>query len=276
MLQGRASFLLRFCIPVILAFTLVMLFAPAVFAASSPAVVGPKHYYIAAGDSLAFGYQPDLDWAHGYSNYFYSNLKNHGEGDYDNYACPGETTSTFINGGCPYSYLKKEVYFGAQLPAVIDAIKDNAGNVSPVTLDIGANDLLGDIDTSNCTISAGWSTDLATVDTNLTKTILPQIDAALTVNGQRTGDLLLMGYYDPYQNLCPNTVPYIEQINQHLQNDAQGYAIFVDVFDAFGGATTPNPNICNYTWMCSSFNDIHARDAGYSVMAGAFEKAAGY
>jgi lysophospholipase L1-like esterase len=276
MLQGRASFLFRFCIPVILAFTLVMLCAPAVFAASSPAVVGPKHYYIAAGDSLAFGFQPDLDWAHGYSNYFYSNLKNHGEGDYDNYACPGETTSTFINGGCPYSYLKKEVYFGAQLPAVIDAIKDNAGNVSPVTLDIGANDLLGDIDTSNCTISAGWSTDLATVDTNLTKTILPQIDAALTVNGQRTGDLLLMGYYDPYQNICPNSVQYIEQINQHLQNDAQGFAIFVDVFDAFGGATTPNPNICNYTWMCSSFNDIHARDAGYSVMAGAFEKAAGY
>lgn len=276
MLQGRASFLLRFCIPVILAFALVMLFAPAVFAASGPTVVGPRHYYIAAGDSLAFGFQPDLDWAHGYSNYFYSNLKSHGEGDYDNYACPGETSSTFINGGCPYSYLKKEIYLGAQLPAVINAIKDHSGQVSPVTLDIGANDLLGDIDTSNCTVSASWSTDLTTVDTNLTKTILPQIDAALTVNGQRTGDLLLMGYYDPYQNICPNSVQYVQQLNQHLQSDAQGYAIFVDVFDAFGGATTPNPNICNYTWMCSSFKDIHARDAGYSVMAGAFEQAAGY
>lgn len=276
MLQGRASFLLRLCIPVILAFALVMLFAPAVFAASGPAVVGPKHYYIAAGDSLAFGFQPDLDWTHGYSNYFYSNLKSHGEGDYDNYACPGETSSTFIKGGCPYSYLKKALYVGAQLPAVIRAIKDHSGQVSPVTLDIGANDLLGDIVTSNCTVSASWSADLATVDTNLTKTILPQIDATLTVNGQRTGDLLLMGYYDPYQNICPNSVQYVEQLNQHLQNDAQGYAIFVDVFDAFGGAATPNSHICNYTWMCSSFKDIHAKDAGYSVMAGAFEQAAGY
>ena len=48
------------------------------------------------------------------------------------------------------------------------------------------------------------------------------------------------------------------------------------VFTAFGGATTPNPNICTYTWMCSSYNDIHATTAGYGVIASAFDGATGY
>lgn len=281
MMQGKASFLVRLCLPVTLALSLVLLFAPSAFAATKQqatrlAIVGHKANYIAAGDSLAFGYQPDLDWVHGYSNYFYTNLQSHGEQDYDNYGCPGETSSTFINGGCPFAILKKTPYIGAQLPAVIDFLKSHAGQVSPLTLDIGANDLLPDINTSNCTASASWNADLARVDNNLTKIILPQLSAALKVNGQVTGDLLLMGYYDPFQNICPNSVPFIQQLNQHLQADANGFATFVDVFTAFGGATSPNPNICNYTWICSSFHDIHARAQGYSVIASAFERAAGY
>jgi lysophospholipase L1-like esterase len=256
-----------------------MLFAPSAFASTKAyrALIGPGRYYAAAGDSLAFGYQPDLDWTHGYSNYFYSNLQSHGEQDYDNYACPGETSSTMINGGCPYAYLKKALYLGAQLPALVKAIQLHPGQVSPVTLDIGANDMLADINSSTCTVSPNWASDLTKVDTNLTRTILPQILAALTVNGKVTGDILLMGYYDPYQNICPNSVPYVELLNQHLQIDASSsFATFVDVFAAFGGATTPNPNLCNYTWMCSAFHDIHARDAGYSVLASAFERTAGY
>lgn len=281
MMQGRASFLVRLGLPLFLASSLVFLFIPSAFAARlhssvSLALVGPKANYIAVGDSLAFGYQPDLDWAHGYSNYFYTNLQSHGEKDYDNYACPGETSSTLINGGCPFAYLKKTLYLGAQLPAVINFLKGHAGQVSPVTLDIGANDMLADINTSNCTVNSNWTSDLAKVDSNLTQIILPQITSAMTVNGQRTGDLLLMGYYDPYQNICPNSVPFVQQLNQHLQNDASGFAIYVDVFTPFGGTTTPNPNICNYTWMCSAFHDIHAMDAGYSVMASAFERAVGY
>ncbi|HEX7736764.1 MAG TPA: hypothetical protein VF458_18095 [Ktedonobacteraceae bacterium] len=43
--------------------------------------------------------------------------------------------------------------------------------------------------------------------------------------------------------------------------------------------TEPNPNICTYTWMCRNSITplaIHATDTGYSIMAGAFEQAAGY
>jgi hypothetical protein len=86
----------------------------------------------------------------------------------------------------------------------------------------------------------------------------------------------MMNYYDPYQNICPQDVPYIQTFNQHLANDANGFGIIVDVFAAFGGASIPNVHICSYTWMCSIFHDIHATSTGYSVIANTFEQGTGY
>ncbi len=238
-------------------------------------LIGPKARYLALGDSLAFGFQPDLNFSHGYADDFMSNLSQRGVKHLANMGCPGETSSTFINGGCPYPYLRKYPYIGAQLAAAVAYLNFYKGQVSPVTLDIGANDLLPDINTSNCSISASFNNDLATVNANV-HTILTQLQAAMTVNGHMTGDIVLMNYYDPYQNICPNTVPGIETLNQDLAADVQGYGIIVDVFDPFGGAGVPNPNICNYTWMCSIFKDVHGTTQGYSVMAGAFESGTGY
>lgn len=279
----EASLVRRILAPCVLAICLVLLIAPAALAASfaqgrKHALVGPKHYYLALGDSLAFGFQPDLNFDHGYSDYFAANLAHYGDSHYANMACPGETSTTMINGDCPYPFLRKYPYLGSQLTAAVNFIQRHAGQVSPVTLDIGANDVLGNIDTSNCTINVdGFNAALATVDTNLTQTILPEIHNALVVNGQVTGDFVMMNYYDPYQNICPNTVPYAEELNQHLANDASGFGVtVVDVFTAFGGATTPNKHICSYTWMCSIFQDIHGTDRGYSVMATTFENGVGY
>ena len=252
--------------------SLVTLVAAVSFAFSTPAhaqgFVGPKKYYLALGNSLGFGYQPDLNWDDGFNDDFFSNLKSHGAQQLINMACPGETSSTFINGGCPYAILKKYIYFTPQLQAAVSFIKSHPGQVSPVTLDIGANDLLPDINASNCTISSSWSTDLATVQKNLA-TILSQLKSAL--NG--SGDLLLMNYYDPYQNQCPNGVPYQQQLNSTIASDAASAGVPVaDVFTAFGGATVPDPNTCSYTWICNFlFHDIHATNKGYSVIAGAFE-----
>jgi hypothetical protein len=108
---------------------------------------------------------------------------------------------------------------------------------------------------------------------------------AKALNGQ--GDLLVMDYYDPYQNLCPNTVPYLnptlnDSFNAHIANDASACTYngnvpcnvhVAYVFNAFGGATTPNPYIYTYTWMNQ---DIHPSTQGYSVIAGAYETTYGY
>ncbi len=260
----RARLLLIFSAMTLIA-ALSLAFSPPAHAQS---FVGPKKYYLALGNSLAFGYQPNLDWDDGFNDDFFSNLKSHGAQQLINMACPGETSSTFINGGCPYAVLKKYIYFTPQLQAAVNFIKNHAGQVSPVTLDIGANDVLGDINASNCTVSSSWSSDLSTVQKNL-GTILSQLKSAL--NG--SGDLLLMNYYDPYQNQCPNSVSYVQQLNSTIASVAAQYSVpLADVFTAFGGAAVPDPNTCNYTWICNIiFHDIHATDSGYSAIAGAFE-----
>ncbi len=270
----------RIVVPLTFALLLLFISAPAALATSHGSglsLAGPKQHYLALGDSLAFGYQPDLNYSHGYVDDFFSNLKSHGVKDVANMGCPGETSVTFLNGKCPYPFLRKFPYVGSQLNAALVYLKLHAGQVSPVTLDIGANDLTRDVNTSNCSVNQQqFQQDLATLDNNLTNIILPQLHAALTINGHLTGDLVMMNYYDPFQNICPNSVSFTETVNAHLAADVSNYGTIVDVFSAFGGPKTPNPHICTYTWMCSIFKDIHATNTGYSVIAATFEQGTGY
>jgi lysophospholipase L1-like esterase len=269
----------RFVVPLTFALLLLFISAPAAQATSHGSglsLVGPKQHYLALGDSLAFGYQPVLNYSHGYVDDFFSNLKSHGVKDVANMGCPGETSVTFLNGKCPYPFLRKFPYVGSQLNAALAYLKIHAGQVSPVTLNIGANDLTHDINTSNCSMNQQFQLDLATLDKNLTNIILPQLHAALTVNGHVTGDLVMMNFYDPFQNICPNSVPITETVNAHLAADVGNYGTIVNVFSAFGGPKTPNPHICTYTWMCTIFKDIHATNTGYSVIAATFEQGTGY
>ena len=269
--------------PIILVVSLFMMVFPislaSSFASSSShgsSLIGPKKYYLALGDSLAFGYQPDFDFFQGYVDDFFTDLKKHGVKQMVNLGCFAESSGTFINGKCPVWYLRKQWYAGSQLATALNFLHSHSGQVSPVTLDIGANDLQRDVKTSNCTISPKFDTDLAKLDKDLTGSILPQLKQALTVNGKLTGDLVLMNYYNPYQNICPKQVSYIQKFNEHLAEDVKGFGTISDVFSAFGGTKTPNPNICSYTWMCSIFHDIHASNKGYRAIASAFEKSTGY
>ncbi|MBO0777930.1 MAG: SGNH/GDSL hydrolase family protein [Ktedonobacteraceae bacterium] len=280
--EGKRFRLPRRPFLVSLVFCLVVFFVatPMALASShapSAQLVGPKARYLALGDSLAFGFQPDLDFTDGYTNVFMADLSDHDVAHSANLGCPGETSSTFIHGGCPNPLLRKYLYVGSQLDAAVKYLNHYKGQVSPVTLDIGANDLLSQVNTKTCAVDvARFRSDLAQLDTNLTAVILPRLRTALTVDGSVTGDLALMNYYDPYQNICPATVPLVQELNQHLVRDISGYGVLVDVFSAFGGTQIPNSHICSYTWICSIFHDIHARDAGYQVIARAFEERLGY
>ncbi len=250
--------------------------AGAVIASHGPPfhLVGPKQHYLALGNSLAFGFQPNGDFTHGYVPDLFQILQNEGTKDFKDLGCPGETSVTFIDGGCPAHGAPPPPY--TQLGAALAYLQANAGKVSPVTLDIGANDLLVDFNPHTCTvIEPKFDTDLATLDTNLTQTILPQLHKALLVKGHVAGDLVMTNYYDPFQNICSNSVPFVQTVNQHLAADVSGFGIIVDTFSAFGGASTPNPNICTYTWICSPppGPDIHPTDLGYSVMANTFAAA---
>src|SRR5215471_386570 len=202
-------------------------------AGASHAVMGPKQHYLALGDSLAVG---------GYATPLFAVLQEEGTKDLTNFGCGGETSTTFIIGGCP-SKLAPPGF--VQLDAAVAFLQAHPGKVSPVTLDIGAEVGTRNIDPTTCTINvSGFDADLATLDANLTGMILPALQAALTVDGRVTGSIVMMNYYDPYQNICPNTLPLVETLNQHLASDASGFAAIVDVFSAFGGSGVPNTDLC--------------------------------
>src|SRR5215831_9559396 len=103
--------------------------------ASAPAV-----YYLALGDSLSQGVQPDASGAsvrtrYGYPDQLYTVLRSRQPGlRLVKLGCPGETTVTMIHGGiCSYAG-------GSQLAAADRFLRAHRGRVWLVTLDIGAND----------------------------------------------------------------------------------------------------------------------------------------
>jgi lysophospholipase L1-like esterase len=240
-------------------------------------IIGPKEHYLALGDSMAFGYQPNLDFDHGYAEYFYQNLRQYGTSSYVNMSCPGETSKTIQTGECPYPFLRKYPYLGSQLEAALTYINEHKGKVSPVTFNIGSNDILSFFDVKTCKGDVPrFRQALQQMDMQLTQVIFPKLREALTVNGEPTGDIILVNYYNPFQNECPNTVQFIQELNGHLAADIRGYGSLVDTFAAFGGAETPNLRICAYTWICSDFHDIHATPEGHQVIARAISRTVGY
>ncbi len=253
---------------------------------AAPSSAGPKTYYLALGDSLAFGYQPNYDWSHGYADQWFTELQGQGVQTLVDYGCPGETSTTFIDGGCQYWFLQKSFHLGSQLTSALRFIRQHPGQVSPVSLDIGANDMLAQVSVSNCKIDDGrWTAALATLDDNMRQTILPKLTRALTSGGTRTGDLIIMNYYNPYQNLCPNSVAYAQELNQHLQVSAALFNVKVaDVYTPFNVTTSlPGPDLCKLTWICMSPSDNHPTGGrlgepgnGYGAIMGAFQLAAGY
>src|SRR5260370_13541929 len=110
----------RVLAPFALVVLLLFAFAQAALAASNGQgppfhLVGPKQHYLALGDSLAFGFQPNGDFTHGYVPDLFQILQNEGTKDFKNLGCPGETSSTLINGGCSFAPPPPYTQLGAAL-----------------------------------------------------------------------------------------------------------------------------------------------------------------
>ncbi|MFI5271914.1 MAG: SGNH/GDSL hydrolase family protein [Ktedonobacterales bacterium] len=250
------------------------------FSVSNPTQRQHHHYYLALGDSISFGYQPDVNFSDGFVDDVFANLQKSGVTDLTNYACGGENSTTMIEGNCADHLIKHNAYAGPQLDAALAFIQAHRGAVSPVTLDIGANDVLPDFNSTTCTASPQSAADLTTLDTNLTKTILPRLLGTLTEpGGPATSSLVLLNYYNPYAKMCPNSVAFVHLLNDHLAADAAQFKVpLVDVYAAFGGDAQMAAHVCQYTWVCDAqFNDdFHPTSTGYQVIATAVERTLGY
>ena len=133
---------------VVLASLLALLGANPTFADSSTSTSSaarfnpPGRYYLALGDSLAFGYQqarfdsnfplePAGAYNTGYVDHFATMLTNlRPTIQTINDSCPGETSNTFLNGGCQYSsfgFALHNSYSGSQMDAALAFLQAHRG-----------------------------------------------------------------------------------------------------------------------------------------------------
>ena len=259
---------------------------------------GEYDYYLALGDSLAWGYQPNstgvgVRSGHGYADDLAGYLRTHGDRGvkYVNLSCPGETTGTMLDGGCPDLAGSGQKYT-VQVDAAAAFLRAHPHSRILVTLDIGANNVDGCL--------SGGSLDTTCVTEGVTEAgvqvpqLLQKLEKAAGPRVSFTG----MNYYDPFlaewmtgaagQPLAQASVALSTTFNGVLGADYAAYGVPVaDVSSAFettdftdtvplDGTRVPVnvANICTLTWMCAPAPigpNIHANNAGYALIARTFE-----
>ena len=267
--------------------------APSPPAAAAIAAEPPPTYYLALGDSLAQGVQPNaagtsVETPAGYPDQVYATLhRNHPTLKLVKLGCPGETTVSMINGGiCHYRS-------GSQLRAAGAFLRQHRGQVLLVTVDIGANDpeaCSGQPSFSQLAACAVKGVPSAV--THL-RTIATRLKAAAGPNVRIVG----MNYYLPAlaewrSGLTGRAVAWTAEKLAATFNALLGrvYAkAGIKVANIFGAFQTTDfadhgtnlPRnvtlLCRWTWECAAAPrgpNQHANQAGYQVIARQFLKAA--
>jgi lysophospholipase L1-like esterase len=274
---------------------LAVMAAAVLTACSSPPAAKPpppSSYYLALGDSLSQGVQPDaagasVETGQGYPDLVYATLlASHPALRLVRLGCPGETTQTMMHGGiCHYSA-------GSQLAAATAFLRAHRGHVFLVTIDIGANDL------EDCGNPPGI-TQLASCIGQLPKAtasvaaILASLRAAAGPGVRIAG----MNYYLPAlaewrSGLLGRATAELSEkfavAYDDLLKRAYGQAgiTVANVFGAFETTNFGDPvtvpgigsvprnvaRICQWTWECAPpprGPNQHANAAGYRVIADA-------
>jgi lysophospholipase L1-like esterase len=255
----------------------------------------PASYYLALGDSLSQGVQPNaagtsVETGQGYPDLVYAVLRRNRPGlRLVQLGCPGETTKTMLHGGiCHYAQ-------GSQLAAAVAFLRAHRGRTALITIDIGANDpesCGGQPSLAKLASCIGETPEAAT---NLA-TILASLRAAAGAGVRIAG----MSYYLPElaewrDGVLGHAVALVSErlavAYNDLLNDAYAKAgvRVANVFGAFDtsdfGDQTTVPGvgslprnvalICTWTWECAPpprGPNQHANPAGYQVIANAFLK----
>jgi lysophospholipase L1-like esterase len=269
--------------------TAVLVAACTALSAASAAADEPVRsgYYLSLGDSLAFGYQPDLVAAGDFNP---SDYRSYAEDFADmrtaltlvNYGCPGETSSTLITGGCPWPGPLHDPLGSAtsQLGAALAFLAAHPGQVSLITIDIGSNDLLALVsscqaqsgDVQSC-LRAGLPPTLTTLAHNY-GVILTSLESLAP-----EARVVVFNLYNPLAEVLPGSDALLAVVNQTLAEIATAFnAGLADAFTAINlsaGSPAEPTLICARTWECTSFHNIHPTDIGYRAMAVALLHAAG-
>jgi lysophospholipase L1-like esterase len=212
---------------------------------------GPGDVYLALGDSLAWGFQLDDRSVESYPALVHSELADVTAISFTSLAFPGETTNSFLNGQL------------TRAKATIAAARREGLRVSPITLNIGGNDLRN-VERAGPERRAEA---VATAQRNLAR-ILDELRAAAP-----DADIAVMTYYNPYggdPSVQNSEAYWVAQLNAAIIAEATQRGITVaDAFTPFEGGRA-------YTHTFILFGDVHANAAGHELMAEAFRDALGY
>jgi LPXTG-motif cell wall-anchored protein len=278
----------RFGPPLAVAAMTIALGTPGLAAADEASDNQDATYYISLGDSLASGYQPDVDkdTDSAYTDQLYAQLKQRTPGlKHIRLGCTAETTESLISGGkCDYPDAK------SQLDAALKAMAEHRGKVAYVTLSVGANDIL-----LNCVSPVG-ALDGACLNSrsqSMAKN-LAQIAGALHQAGGKNTQFVGATYHNPFlaawaqgpagQQAAKESAPLLKAANSGITQvyKSTGFKV-ADVATAFSsddfttqvnlpgvGEVPANvAKICQLTWACTK-KDPHPNAEGHKVIAGAF------
>jgi lysophospholipase L1-like esterase len=245
-------------LPVMLALAALLLLAPAPLARRSAAAPqGVGELYLALGDSLGVGLLASMPDTRGYVPLLHGLLeRGAGRGvQLRNLSVSGETARSFVTGG--------------QLVAAQGALAEarRAGwRVSPITIDLGGNDLRALRGADDAAREAGLAQYRADMGQ-----ILDALIAATTTNGARRGDIVTMTIYDPVggdPQLVHSDAWWIARFNGALAEEATRRGVAVaPVAARFAGQER------TLTWMPL---DFHPNNAGHRAIAEALWGTTGY
>jgi lysophospholipase L1-like esterase len=261
---------------------------------------GPRtrpSYYLALGDSLSVGVQPDaagksVPTQQGYANQLYAALRaSHPGLRLVKLGCSGETTHTMIDGGiCSYPA-------GSQLSQAASFLRAHRGHVSLITIDIGAND------PDSCVTRPSIGAVISCVTQSFPETVSNLTKIMRTIRAAAGSGVRVIGmnYYVPAlsewldgflgQQIARLSERLVAAYNNLLAAVYQRFGARVaNVFAAFdsgdftgvvrlaGVGTVPRnvAAVCRWTWECAPAPrgpNEHARPAGYAVIARAFLQA---
>jgi lysophospholipase L1-like esterase len=258
-----------------------------------------EQLYVSLGDSYATGYQPTgvgqgRSTRHGFAHQLPALARKRGwDLKLVNFGCGGATTTSLVRTkGCvPLARALDGAPYGGrtQLQAAERFIRRSRDRVGLITVSIGGNDVTscarGAADPVACVGAAvqGIETNVAATVRRLQRAAGPRT----RIVGITYPDVILGQYLTGQQadqDLAKlSVVAFRSIINPALKEAyAAGRARFVDVTAATGAytplerTTTLAPygavpvavaRVCELTWFCQ-YRDIHARTAGYGVIAG--------
>ncbi len=251
-------------------------------AVPGPVYQAPQAYYLALGDSIAFGYQPTKGglppsrFDTGYVDVFAGDLRRLAPRiQVVNYACSGESTKTFLDGGCPGRGAGlHDPYQGTQLKAAIAFLRAHPGRVGPITLTLWGNDLHTDF-------APACQGDLACIRLRGSRGLasfewrLGSIMGGLRAAAPRA-EIILTGAWNYDIWHFAKSDPLFRSIDRAIARVARAHrARVARIYRVLSPGSPANARACALTFVCSN-GDVHPTDAGYRAMAAALLAASGY